>query len=154
MNVLPSLVAVASELENCLLADAQTLSPAPKYPARSPLSPLWWQSRSYPYSRINKSLSCYRLSRKQDSDSEENKGARGPWAKCGRSLGWLFLVFLTQQLKKKKEKTIIANSNSLDYLFGLWLERENHRPIVIKAHTRWLCPEGLGSPQLLEVENL
>lgn len=46
--------ACASELENCLLADAQTLSPVMKYPTRSQLSPLWWESLYYPYLRINK----------------------------------------------------------------------------------------------------
>lgn len=45
----------ASELENCLLADAGTLSPVMKYPARSQLSPLWCKSLYYPYLRINKS---------------------------------------------------------------------------------------------------
>lgn len=46
--------ACASELENCLLADAQPPSAVKKYPARSRLSPLWWESLYYPYFRINK----------------------------------------------------------------------------------------------------
>ena len=46
--------ACASELENCLLAGAQTLSPVMKYPTRSRLSPLGWESLCSPYLRINK----------------------------------------------------------------------------------------------------
>ena len=39
----------ASELENCLFTDAQALSPVMKYPTRSQLSRLWWESLYYPY---------------------------------------------------------------------------------------------------------
>lgn len=46
--------ACANELENRLLADAQTLSPVLKYPTRFQLSPLRWESRGYPNSRTNK----------------------------------------------------------------------------------------------------
>lgn len=38
----------ASELENCLFADAQTLSSEMKYPIRSRFSPLCWESLFYP----------------------------------------------------------------------------------------------------------
>lgn len=48
--------ACASELENCLLADAQALSPMMKYPTHTQLGPLSWESLYYPYLRINKSL--------------------------------------------------------------------------------------------------
>lgn len=72
----------ASELENCLLADAPALRPVMKYPTRTQPSPLSWESLSYPYLRRNKSRLRHRISRRQESEHEDSEVARGPCVKC------------------------------------------------------------------------
>lgn len=74
--------ACASELENCLLADVQTLSPVMKYPTRSQLSPLWWESLYYPYLRINKRSHCC------DIESPGSRKVKRRKITCGSCAKW------------------------------------------------------------------
>lgn len=111
--------ACASELENCLLADAQTLSPVKKYPARAQLSPLWWESLYCPYLRINKRN--HFCGTGSPRSRKVKMGTIKSHVVLVQNVGDLQVGFLFFPHSNEKFQ---ANSNLLNYLFVLRLGKK------------------------------
>lgn len=153
--------ACASELESCLLAGAQTLSPVMKYPTRSRLSLRWWESLCSPYLRINKrSHFC----------AWEPLGSRKVKMKKIKSRGvlvqnvgdhWVGFFLSSWQLKNNPGQLKFiglliwfrSRKKKSQFRGPIRIKRPTHIASVRDTFMLWSYVRSRGSPKLLDLEN-